>query len=257
MYRCASVPDNSGMTTVPGEDRYRFLAEHANDVVWTMDAEGRITFVSPSVERVRGFTAAEAMAQSIEQIHPPGSGEISVRYYEYLHAEVAAGRRPENFRGDLEYYCKDGTTFWTEVIACPIIDSQNHLVEVLGVTRDISTRKRAEIERMRENEALEARVRVRTLEIERLNEQLAQRAELAESAVRARDAFLRNVSHDLRTPLNHILGASQVLRSEVHDESQRVWLDMLVRSSREMLDLVTELIEVAERESRISVNTRS
>lgn len=250
MYRCAAVPDNSAMTTIPSEDRYRFLAEHANDVVWTMDAVGRITFVSPSVERVRGFTPAEAMAQTIEQIHPPGSREKPIRYYEYLHAEVAAGRRPGNFRGDLEYHCKDGSRFWTEVIACPIIDAQGQLVEVLGVTRDISTRKRAEMERMRENEALEARVRVRTLEIEHLNGQLAQRAELAESAVRARDVFLRNISHDLRTPLNHILGASQVLRSEVHDESQRVWLDMLVRSSREMFDLVTELIEVAERESR-------
>jgi PAS domain-containing protein len=40
------------------EERHRLLAENARDVVWTMSVDGRITYVSPSVEKMRGFTAA-------------------------------------------------------------------------------------------------------------------------------------------------------------------------------------------------------
>jgi PAS domain S-box-containing protein len=97
------------------EERHRLLAENARDVVWTMSVDGRITYVSPSVEKMRGFTAAEAMLQSIEEIHPPASRAISLGYFTRLNARIQAGLPPESFRGELEYRCKDGSTIWTEV----------------------------------------------------------------------------------------------------------------------------------------------
>jgi PAS domain S-box-containing protein len=134
------------------ELRHRMLADNANDVVWTMGLDGSITYVSPAVERLRGFTPEEAMRQSLEEIHPPGSAAISLGYFTKLYGDIAAGRPPERFRGELEYRCKDGSTLWTEVMAIPITGSDGKVVEILGVSRDLSERKRAE-EAVRQAEA--------------------------------------------------------------------------------------------------------
>ena len=58
------------------EEQHRLLAEHANDVIWTMSLDGRITYVSPSVERMRGFTPDEAMSQPLDEILTPDSTAV-------------------------------------------------------------------------------------------------------------------------------------------------------------------------------------
>lgn len=135
------------------EERYRLLADNSRDVIWTMALDGRITYVSPAVEPLRGLTPDEAMRQSIDEILTPASQAIVLDYFGHLQAALEAGRPPESFNGELEYWRKDGTTFWTDVTALPILTSDGHPVEILGVTRDISARKANElkIRRMLEN----------------------------------------------------------------------------------------------------------
>lgn len=128
------------------EERHRLLADNANDVIWTMSLDGQITYVSPAVERMRGFTQAEAMSQPIEEIHPPASQAVSLAYFQRLFAALAEGRPAEEFRGELEYFCKDGSTVWTDVQVIPHLSETGELVEILGVTRDISQRKQYENE---------------------------------------------------------------------------------------------------------------
>ncbi len=137
------------------EERHRLLADNANDVIWTMGVDGTITYVSPAVERVRGYTPEEAMRQGIEEIHPPDSLAISLGYFQQLHARIQSGQPPENFRGELEYYCKDGSTFWTEVMAYPMRGPDGTIREIVGVTRDIAAHKAAQAQL----QASEARMR--------------------------------------------------------------------------------------------------
>ncbi len=49
-----------------------------------------------------------------------------------------------DFRGELEYYCKDGSTLWTECLTYPVLGSDGNSLTMLGVTRDITDRKKAE-----------------------------------------------------------------------------------------------------------------
>ncbi len=126
------------------EQRHRLLAEHARDVIWTMAANGRITYISPAVEIVRGYTPAEAICQGLDEILTPDSQTVVVNYFATLMQALESGQPPEQFKGELEYRCKDGSTFWTEVIAIPMLNSEGGFVEILGVTRDISERKRYE-----------------------------------------------------------------------------------------------------------------
>ena len=128
------------------EERYRLLAENAWEVIWTMGLDGSITYVSSAVERVRGITPAEAMTQSLEEIHPPESVARVSAYYADLFAAIAAGTEPPIFRGEQEYYRRDGSIMTGELQVIPHVDAEGRVVEILGVTRDISERKTFEEE---------------------------------------------------------------------------------------------------------------
>jgi PAS domain S-box-containing protein len=138
------------------EERHRLLAENANDVIWTMSLDGRITYVSPAVERMRGFTPEEAMNQPLDEILTPDSAAISLGYWQELAARLQAGLPPQRFRGEYEYYCKDGSTVWTEVQVIPYVGADGELIEILGVTRDISERKRHEAALLQARDETEA-----------------------------------------------------------------------------------------------------
>lgn len=137
------------------EDRHRLVADNAFDTVWSIAADGSISYVSPIVEKVRGFTPAEAMAQPFDQIHPPSSLAKVTAYLEELHAALAAGRPPKNFRGEIEYFRKDGSIFWSEVIACPVLNDDGSLREIIGVSRDLSERKEHEAQLINARRAAE------------------------------------------------------------------------------------------------------
>ena len=128
------------------EQRHRYLADNARDVVWVMTLDGTISYVSPAVMTVRGLTQEEAMAQTLDQILTPDSQLVVMDYFRKLYESVQNGTPPEKFRGENEYWRKDGSTFWSEVMAYPILDDDGKIVEILGVTRDIDDRKRHELE---------------------------------------------------------------------------------------------------------------
>jgi diguanylate cyclase (GGDEF)-like protein/PAS domain S-box-containing protein len=138
------------------EERHRLLADNAIDVIWTMDLDGRLSYVSPSVERLRGFTADEVMRQSLEEKLTLDSLAIAQDYSRRLRANVEAGLPLENFRGELEQPCKDGSTIWTDISACPLLRADGTFVEILGMTRDISERKKYEQALQQAHDALAA-----------------------------------------------------------------------------------------------------
>ncbi|NQT49057.1 MAG: PAS domain S-box protein [Chloroflexi bacterium] len=128
------------------ERRYRLLAENVTDVIWTMDMDMRFDYISPSVERLRGYTVEEAMKQTMEEGLTPESFEIAVKAFE---EELAAeGVSPKDqFRSrtlELEQKCKDGSTVSVEVNVTFLRDEDGQPIGVLGISRDISRRKQAE-----------------------------------------------------------------------------------------------------------------
>ena len=128
------------------EKRSRLLAENAWEVIWTMDLDGKITYVSPAVERMRGITPEEAMRQSLDEIHPPESAASVADYYRQVFAAIEAGTEPPMFRGENEYYRKDGSIMTGELQVIPHLDGSGKVIELIGVTRDIRERKVFEAE---------------------------------------------------------------------------------------------------------------
>ena len=128
------------------EERHRLLADNASDVIWTMDLAGHFTYVSPSVERLRGYTAAEAMQQTLDQGFTPESAEIAATGLGRAIQAIQATQPVPNFRAELEQPCKKGGTVWTEVNVTGLQNDLGEFVSLLGVTRDISERKRADLD---------------------------------------------------------------------------------------------------------------
>lgn len=126
------------------EERHRLLAENATDVIWTMNLYGRLTYVSPSVEKLRGYTVAQVMRQSLDEFLTPESAATAHEVLVHAIAAVRSGRPFPAFRGELEQPCADGSTVWTEVTTSGIYNANGDFIGILGVSRDISERKEAE-----------------------------------------------------------------------------------------------------------------
>jgi PAS domain S-box-containing protein len=139
------------------ERLYRLLAENVSDVIWTADLNLRLTYVSPSVKFLRGFTPEEVMEQSLKEMLTPASLELAWKIFAdgmALERSVPDSNRSWNL--ELEHLRKDGSTVWTEVKASFLRDEQGRPVGILGITRDISKRKEAELKLRRREAILEA-----------------------------------------------------------------------------------------------------
>jgi diguanylate cyclase (GGDEF)-like protein/PAS domain S-box-containing protein len=95
---------------------------------------------------VRGITPEEAMQQTTNEIHPPESALRNIDYFQRLYDAIEAGTKPPIFLGEQEYYRKDGSIMTGDLQIIPHTDADGKVVEILGVTRDISERKMLEAE---------------------------------------------------------------------------------------------------------------
>jgi PAS domain S-box-containing protein len=211
------------------EARYRLLAENMTDTIWTMDlATMKFTYISPAVQEMRGFTVAEALEMSVEETISPASLPGIYQALAQELEEEAAGRS-EDTRSrimEIQQSCKDGSFAWGEMRASFLRDDSGRPVGILGVTRDISERKKAE--------------------------QLAQAKMIAEAANRAKSEFLANMSHELRTPLNHIIGFTELVVDRNFGElnpQQDEFLNDVLQSGRHLLALINEILDLSKVEA--------
>jgi PAS domain S-box-containing protein len=124
--------------------QYRLLANHISDVIWILDLDlGKFTYISPSVESLRGYTVAEVLAQDVAESLAPDSMAVVLNQ---IPVGIAASKQGFGgpYRHEVEQPCKDGTTVWTETTTHYILNPDSHHWEVYGVSRDISERRQAE-----------------------------------------------------------------------------------------------------------------
>ena len=131
------------------EQKYRMLTESMKDVVWTLDvAQRQFLYVSPSVQAMRGFSAQEVMAAPLEDSIAPEDRPALLQRIVHNSAEFQQGRISSDtfFTHEFAQPCKDGSTVIVETLCRLWRDNQTGRIELHGVTRDITDRKRAELE---------------------------------------------------------------------------------------------------------------
>ena len=122
------------------ESRYRLLAENAQDVIWTANLDGLVTYISPSVLHLRGYSAEEAMHQSLFESLTPSSAQIVL---EGMQRFVETGDIIQT-SFELEQPCKDGSTVWVESKFTILRNNKGEPLSILGVSRNITERKKTE-----------------------------------------------------------------------------------------------------------------
>lgn len=127
------------------ERRYRLLADNAADVVWVMNFDGTFNYISPSITALRGFTVEELMDLPVDR-HICASSLPTIRPLMERAKRVLAGIEVDLSSDifEIEQPCKDGSTIWVEVNAKVLFDDHRKPYGVLGVSHNITARKRAE-----------------------------------------------------------------------------------------------------------------
>jgi PAS domain S-box-containing protein len=215
------------------EEKYRLLAENISDVIWILDVDTMyFTYISPSVERLRGYSVEEIISKPVNFALTEEAADLITKQTRQRAEDILAGREAtgEFFINEVEQPCKDGSTVWTEVITSFRLNKMGR-VEVLGVTRNINERRKAEAEVSKLNAMLEERVKERTAQFEAANNEL--------------QAFAYSVSHDLRAPLRAIDGFSRFVLEDYSNkldaEGQR-FLGLIRSNTQKMDKLITDIL---------------
>jgi diguanylate cyclase (GGDEF)-like protein/PAS domain S-box-containing protein len=156
------------------EERYRRLAEQSKDVIWTLDlASMRFTYVSPAVEKARGFSVAEVMQQSPAEALTPDSHRRAMQLLqEYEQRLLAGDLTATSLMFEIDQPHKNGGIIVSEVVASFLLDDIGRPLAILGVSRDISERRAVEAQLRAANERLQKQLE----EIESLQVTLQEQA---------------------------------------------------------------------------------
>lgn len=206
------------------EERFRLISENSGDIVYVYDAAGYITYVSPSIVNIVGFTPQERIGLSFSDLGMSAASNAKAR--EIYESFVAGSIDSAVF--EVEQELKQGDWIWAELHA---LARRSHIgsLEAIHVTvRDISERKRTSelLDRQR------ARLTQRTTQLTELNQQL--------------DNFSAAISHDLQAPLRRIqrrLLKTQEAPAERGSSDENIQAAM--REANEMSGLVEHLLSIS------------
>jgi PAS domain S-box-containing protein len=211
------------MTMTEEHNLLRTLMDNLLDYVYVKDCETRFILANDASIRAAGATTPDELIGKTDfDLFPL---ELAENYYADDQTVLRSGQPLIN-REEPSVDLETGTTRWLLTTKVPLRDSQGNITGLVGVTRDISERKRAEIELQHAKEA-------------------------AEAASHAKSEFLAHMSHELRTPLNGILGYVQILkRDQKVTESQRDGLDIIERCGTHLLTLINEVLDLSKIEAQ-------
>ena len=180
------------------ERKYRTLVETARDVIWTLNMNLEYTFVSPSIIPELGYSPEELIGTCALDLMTPQSREEAVKGLHYELMSEASGPR-NNFTSrtrEIEILHKDGSINCREVTMTILRDGLARPMGILGISRDITDRKRMEDELREGRDDLELKVKERTAALKTMNEELlreiAERKRI-EQEISEREEMLRGI----------------------------------------------------------------
>ena len=122
-------------------NRYRLLAEHLSDVIWTTDKDLRFNYISPSVKQLLDLDPIQVIGQDITaSLNPNERGFVRQIIVNFMAAAQNDG--PEKLETmNLEQFGRTGRSVWTEIACSVLRDDFGEIIGLIGVSRDITTRK--------------------------------------------------------------------------------------------------------------------
>ncbi|MDD1728408.1 MAG: PAS domain S-box protein, partial [Methanospirillum sp.] len=205
------------------EGRYRFLEENIHDIIWISDLALHFVYVSPSIERICGYRPEEIIGTPWRSY----TRDESHKGMEEIFAEgmeLAGAHDPSllsrTWSLELQQIIRSGEVIWTESTISFLVDEEGSPIGLLGMTRDINARKRAE-------EQME------------LYEEHMKRSQKIEAI----GTLAGGIAHDFNNILSAIIGFSEVARDELPSGSEtRDKIDEVLKASERAKDLVKQIL---------------
>ena len=196
------------------EERARLAAivDSSYDAIISKDLQGRIISWNQGAEQIYGYKAEEVLGQSSRLLLPDGMEEEESSITDV----ITTGHRLKLF--ETKRRCQDGSIIDVALTVSPIRDSRGRIAGTSSIERDVTFPKRREKE-------------------------LRQAKRDAEKANQAKSEFLANISHELRTPMNAILGMLNLSLGEELTEGMRDYLATAYESAQTLLYLLNDLLD--------------
>jgi PAS domain S-box-containing protein len=186
------------------------------------DSQGRIEYINNYGLMLSNLTQEDAVGKREEEINPP---EITQHYLPFL-KKTFETKEFQITECQINYSDLPRYVIYYFV---PTLDERNNIYRVLGIAYDITERKNAE-------------------------EKLLIAMKRAEEYDKLKSAFLSNISHEIRTPLNAIMGFSQmIMKNNSHDDQLMSFMDIIMVSSNQLLEIIKEMIEISQLVSKKSI----
>jgi PAS domain S-box-containing protein len=204
------------------EESFRLMVESVVDCsIVMLDPEGLVLSWNSGAQRIKGYTAEDIVGQSFAKFYPSEAVAAGTPQLD-LEAVKAKGRFETS-----GWRCrKDGSSFWASVIFTAIRDQDGQLRGFAKLTQDLTERRKVEAELNRARTA-------------------------AEKANLAKSFFLSSMSHELRSPLNAILGFAQLMESDQPPPSalHKEGIAQILQAGWHLLTLINEILDLAKVES--------
>ena len=180
------------------------------------DKSGAIQYVNPNFVNVTGFTKDEVMGQNPRLLN---SGEQSDAFYQELWSTILSGK---NWIGEMRNRKKNGDLFDETVIISPIISTAGEISHFVAVKSDITERNKMVLD-------------------------LIKAKEQAVESDKLKSAFLNNISHEIRTPFNGILGFLSLLEGDDLTTEERTEYSALIHKSAErLMNTINDIVEISQ-----------
>jgi PAS domain S-box-containing protein len=200
-------------------ERFRGTFENAGVGIAHADFEGRWLRVNEKLCAIVGYSRDELLRKTFRDITHLDDLPISLDQFGRLLRREISGYTLEK-----RYVRKNGSTIWVDLAVSLQRDAADKPVYIIAVVQDISERKRLETE-------------------------LRQAKEAAEAANRAKSDFLAHVSHEVRTPLNAIMGMNELALDTPVTEQQRKYLTVVQSASEDLLEMINDLLDFSKIEA--------
>ena len=220
------------------EEKFRTVADHTYDWEYWRGVDGQIIYMSPSCERITGYTAEEFLQDPellIGIIHPQDRDNFT----RHLHQKEHGTCNEDCHTPDFRIRTRSGEECWICHVCQEVYDREGKSIGRRACNRDITKRK-----------VIEEKLRAFSALMEQKNIELQAALQTAEEATRAKSTFLATMSHEIRTPMNGVIGMTALLLSTELDEEQHEYAEIVRKSGENLLALIDNILDFSKIEAR-------
>lgn len=235
--------------SIEHENEIRRLAaiiENSKDAIIGIDLQGIITSWNKGAESIYCYAKSEAIGSNYTILAPDEKKEEVRSNIE----RTMKGDEINDF--ETMRRNKRDEKVYVSLTTSPVKDSGGNIVGVSIIARDITERKEREKELQEKYQELEAAYEELTAAEEQLRQncrELEDLKEKAECANEAKNRFLANMNHEIRTPINGIMCIAELLSNTELNKQQREYISMLKTSSESLLQIVNDVLDISKIES--------